>query len=75
MLVALPTARQTRVGVGPGRDNPGVARTRKGKRERVDPLEAYRRIRKPMPPPEKVVPDKRRKVEEKEARREQREPP
>jgi hypothetical protein len=38
-----------------------------------DPLEAYRRIRKPMPPPERVMPDKRRKVEEREAQREQRE--
>jgi hypothetical protein len=33
-------------------------------------LEAYRRIRKPMPPPEKVVTDKRRRLEDEEARRE-----
>ncbi|MBI2237105.1 MAG: hypothetical protein HYU54_01060 [Actinobacteria bacterium] len=43
------------------------------KKARKTPLEAYRRIRKPMPPPEKVVPDKRRKLEEEEARREFRE--
>ncbi len=35
-----------------------------------DPLEVYRRIRKPMPPPERVIPDKRREVEEREAKRE-----
>jgi hypothetical protein len=35
-----------------------------------DPLVAYRRIRKPMPPPEKVIEDKRRRLEEDEARRE-----
>ena len=34
------------------------------------PLAAYRRIRKPMPPPEKVVRDKRRELDEEEARRE-----
>lgn len=47
----------------------------RGKKARKtdDPLESYRRIRKPMPPPEKVVPDKRRKLEEEEARRELRE--
>ena len=40
---------------------------------RSDPqLDAYRRIRKPMPPPERVIPDKRReeaaRVAEREAR-------
>jgi hypothetical protein len=34
-----------------------------------DPLDAYRRIRKPMPPPERVIPDKRRKAAEREAQR------
>ncbi|HYV02857.1 MAG TPA: hypothetical protein VEM93_11085 [Actinomycetota bacterium] len=38
-----------------------------------DPLEAYRRIRKPMPPPERIIPDKRRRAEEREADREVRE--
>ncbi len=45
-----------------------------GKKKRTkreaDPLAAYRRIRKPMPPPEKVVPDKRREIEDEEGRRE-----
>jgi hypothetical protein len=41
-------------------------------RKSPDPLEAYRRIRKPMPPPERVLPDKRRKVAEREAEREAR---
>ncbi|HET7234844.1 MAG TPA: hypothetical protein VFK59_00245 [Actinomycetota bacterium] len=36
---------------------------------RGDPLAPYRRIRKPMPPPEKVIGDKRRELEEEEARR------
>jgi hypothetical protein len=32
-------------------------------------LEAYRRIRKPMPPPERVIADKRRRLGDEEARR------
>lgn len=44
---------------------------RKGKRSGAkDPLAAYRRIRKPMPPPEKVIEDKRRKLDEELAERE-----
>ena len=35
----------------------------------TDPLEAYRRIRRPMPPPQRVVPDKRRELEEEQARK------
>ena len=34
-----------------------------------DPLAAYRRIRRPMPPPERVFEDKRRRLDEEEARR------
>ena len=45
-----------------------------GKKKRTkrdaDPLAVYRRIRKPMPPPERIVPDKRRELDEDEARRE-----
>ena len=33
-------------------------------------LETYRRIRKPMPPPERVDEDRRRKLEDEEVRRE-----
>jgi hypothetical protein len=44
-------------------------RKKRSKREH-DPLAPYRRIRKPMPPPEQVIGDKRRKLEEEEARRE-----
>ena len=36
----------------------------------ADPLATYRRIRKPMPPPEQVIADKRRKLQEEESRRE-----
>jgi hypothetical protein len=36
----------------------------------TDPVEAYRQIRKPMPPPERVIPDKRRERLEREAIRE-----
>jgi hypothetical protein len=38
----------------------------------TSPLEAYRRIRKPMPPPGRVIPDKRRKIAQREAERERR---
>jgi hypothetical protein len=47
-------------------------RRRKGA-TKADPLEAYKRIRKPMPPPERVHPDKRRAIREREAERETRE--
>ncbi|HEX9122364.1 MAG TPA: hypothetical protein VF984_03245 [Actinomycetota bacterium] len=33
-------------------------------------LEAYKRVRKPMPPPERVIGDKRRRMGDEEARRE-----
>ncbi|HYT79960.1 MAG TPA: hypothetical protein VEQ37_12035 [Actinomycetota bacterium] len=48
----------------------GRARKRRGTRE---PLELYRKIRKPMPPPERVMPDRRRELAEREAEREARE--
>jgi hypothetical protein len=38
--------------------------------ERADPLAAYRRIRTPMPPPEQVMRDRRRALDDEEARRE-----
>jgi hypothetical protein len=50
-----------------------VAPRKRRRKDGPDPLEAYRRIRKPMPPPERVIPDKRRKAEEREAERELRE--
>ena len=52
-----------------------MAPSKKRKRapREADPLAAYRRIRKPMPPPEKVIADKRRKLEEEDAEREIRE--
>ena len=54
-------------------DTRGVA-TRKAKRSRArDPLAAYRRIRKPMPPPEKVIEDKRRKLDDELGERETKE--
>jgi len=40
---------------------------RRGRRGPDDPLEAYRRVRKPMPPPERVLPDRRREVEDEAA--------
>jgi hypothetical protein len=49
------------------------SKKRKRARREADPLAAYRRIRKPMPPPEKVIADKRRKLEEEDAEREIRE--
>jgi hypothetical protein len=44
-------------------------RKRRSKRD-ADPLASYRRIRKPMPPPEKVIRDRRRELGQEEARRE-----
>ncbi|MGH2637548.1 MAG: hypothetical protein ACRDHU_15565 [Actinomycetota bacterium] len=46
-----------------------AGRTRRSKRDE-DPLAPYRRIRKPVPPPQKVIRDRRRELEEEEARRE-----
>jgi hypothetical protein len=46
---------------------------RKRKRDGEQPssfLETYRRIRKPMPPPEQILADKRRRMREEDARRE-----
>lgn len=37
---------------------------------RDDPLAPYRRIRRPMPPPERVIGDRRHEIEDDEARRE-----
>ena len=42
------------------------------RKPRDEPLDAYRRIRKPVPPPAKVIPDKRRKSREDQAERERR---
>ena len=48
-----------------------MARAKKKKRAKgTGFLETYRSIRKPMPPPEKVMKDRRRKEEEDRARRE-----
>jgi hypothetical protein len=46
-----------------------MARAKKTKRRADDPLEAYRRIRKPMPPPQKVEKDRRPELEDQHARR------
>jgi hypothetical protein len=44
-------------------------RTKRSKR-RDDPLAVYRRLRTPMPPPEKILPDRRREIEEEASRKE-----
>jgi hypothetical protein len=44
-----------------------MATKRKRSKREADPLAAYR---KPMPPPERIVPDKRRELDQDEARRE-----
>ncbi len=36
----------------------------------MDPLAPYRKLRAPMPPPEKVIPDRRRELDEEQARKE-----
>jgi hypothetical protein len=47
-----------------------VSSKRKPWKRAPDPLEPYRKLRTPMPPPQKVVPDKRRELEQERARRE-----
>jgi hypothetical protein len=45
------------------------------KKKRPDePLDPYRRIRKPVPPPERVIPDRRRKIRDEQDERERRNP-
>jgi hypothetical protein len=48
------------IGLMPGRKKP---------KDR-DPLDPYRRVRKPIAPPERVIPDRRRKLREEESKRE-----
>jgi hypothetical protein len=43
---------------------------RKKRAKGSDPLAAYRRIRKPMPPPERIIPDRRRERDARAAARE-----
>lgn len=47
-----------------------MAERKKRSRRREDPLAAYSRIRRPMPPPERVIRDRRRDLEERRAERE-----
>ena len=51
-------------------DDRDVASRKKKRSREEDPLATYRRIRKPMPPPEKVIRDRRRELEEEQAHRE-----
>jgi hypothetical protein len=44
-------------------DNRGVSKSK-------EPLDAYRRVRKPVPPPERTLPDRRTKRAKQRARRE-----
>ena len=46
-----------------------MARAKKPKRRATDTLEAYRRIRKPMPPPQKIEKDRRAELEREQVRR------
>lgn len=65
-----PTETGDAIAVRPWDDRGVGSRRKRGKGKEKDPLAAYRRIRKPLPPPEKVIPDRRRELEEEEARRE-----
>jgi len=47
-----------------------VNKKRKSPKPPSDPLEAYRRIRKPMPPPQRTIPDRRRELEEERVQQE-----
>lgn len=47
-----------------------MAERKKRSKRDEDPLAPYRRIRKPMPPPQRVIRDRRRELDQEEARRE-----
>jgi hypothetical protein len=52
-------------------DDRSVARAKKKRpKPKDDPLAPYRKLRTPMPPPEKVIPDRRRELEDEQALRE-----
>jgi len=51
-------------------DDRDVAPRKKKRSREEDPLATYRRIRKPMPPPEKVIRDRRRELEQEQAQKE-----
>ena len=71
MLSSPARARQTRTRRADRRERMGSVGERKKRSKRdADPLAPYRRIRKPMPPPQKVIRDHRRDLNEEEARRE-----
>ena len=57
----------------PGRCHHGsmVGKRKRGAKQGgpADPLAPYRRLRRPMPPPERIEEDRRRELEEQEARR------
>ena len=64
--------RQRRASSGTAR--PSHNRVMAGKRgQKDDELAPYRKVRKPVPPPGRVIPDRRRKLREDEAERERRE--
>jgi hypothetical protein len=78
MLSTVRGARQSHLGeerTAATADNVQMVSRKKRAKKQEDPLAAYRRIRKPMPPPEKVLADKRRKLEEEDAERQIREQP
>ena len=60
---------------GPPTAGPGIIEAMPAKRKRPEkPLDPYRRVRKPVPPPERVIPDRRSKLREDEAERERLDP-
>lgn len=50
-------------------DDRGVPGAKRKRSRRDDALAPYRKIRKPMPPPEKVIGDRRRELDDEDARR------
>jgi hypothetical protein len=62
------SARQTPA--PPEWDDRDVSAAKRKRTSRDDSLAPYRRIRKPMPPPEKVIGARRREMEDEDARRE-----
>jgi hypothetical protein len=72
IVVRASTAEQLPESPGPPRV---IIETMPARKKPADePLDPYRRIRKPVPPPQRVIPDRRRKIREDQEERERRNP-
>ena len=66
-----PVPASTSRAIGPGEwDDRNVTSRRKKHEREHDALAPYRRVRTPMPPPQKAIPDRLRELQEEQTRRE-----